>query len=194
MTLSGAGVTSADVTAALSSSDSVTLDSDLTNALTATVEDGKTLTFTAAQTQTHSVTVKAGGTVVIPTGKLIGGTDAVFSATGEVTLKSADSGVQVSASAGTLTLNGDMTIDDNDKLTLTGDATLVAAPGTELVIGDSKVESAVHNFYTSTSGSAPADGTYTYYSANTIQKADGSVCTHAAGWYTADGVSAVQAA
>ena len=121
------------------------------------------------------MTVKAGANLVIPNGALIG-KDGVFTATEDVTVKSANNGVQVEASAGTLTLNGKLTIDDNDSLTLKGTAKLVAKEGTVLTVGDSKVSvtSSNNNFYadaTDATADSVVDGAYTF---KTFTEAAGS--------------------
>ena len=82
----------------------------------------------------------------------------------------------VEASAGTLTLNGNLTIDDNDSLTLKGTAKLVAKEGTVLTVGDSKVSvtSSNNNFYadaTNATADSVVDGVYTF---KTFTEAAGS--------------------
>ena len=124
-TFLGAGADSKAINNALSNGD-VVIDAALSSAATVTVPAGRTLTFSAAQTQTHTVTVKAGATLVVPNGTLIG-EDGIVTATEDVTVKSANNGVQVEASAGTLTLNSNMKLGENDKIALTGSAKLVGA-------------------------------------------------------------------
>ena len=77
-----------------------------------------------------------------------------------------------------------MTIDDNDSLTLTGSATLVAAIGTELTTGTSTVSSAVQNFYddkADATGNAVANNTTYVYSTFTVGSGDSARPGHRLG-------------
>ncbi len=162
----GASANQAAINNALNNGD-VVINAALTSGATVTVPAGRTLTISAAQTQDSTITVKAGATLVIPNGTLIG-TNGAFTATGDVTVNTASNGVQIAASAGTLTLNGNITIDDNDSLTLTGTAKLVAAAGTVLTVDDTKVSVSGTglNFYDdkadATADSVASTGSYTY--------------------------------
>ena len=192
---SGNMAAASDLDAALAAGWSeVVVGADLTGAASATVKAGQTLKFTSAQSQNHTITVEPGAYVEVPNGKLIGGSDAAFSSTGTVTMNTNSGHVQLAASTGIITLNGDATIDDGDSVTLTGSATLVATAGTTLTVDDSGVSTAVLNFYTNnaTAGTANDNNTYTYYAANTIIKTDGTNSNNAAGWYTATAVAAIK--
>ena len=144
MTL-GSAATAADINAALTSGD-VVIDGDLSAAATIFVPAGRTLTISAQQTQTHTVTVDKDATLVIPNGTLLG-TNGMLTASGDVTVKSASGGVQVE-SAADLTINGTLKMGTSDKITLTGTAKLLGRTGAVFQVKSaSNVVITAGNFY-----------------------------------------------
>ena len=164
---SGEGATAAHLSIALAASNDVVVPGALSDAATVTVANGQKLTVTAKQTADHTVTVQSGAEVVMPGDvALIGGDDAVFTITNDVVVNCANDGVQMKASSGTITLNSSLTIDDDDRLTLSGSAVLVGTTGVELTVGDNAVTpGTTNNFFQNDGTSAattPISGTFTW--------------------------------
>lgn len=140
--------------------------------MTLNVPANTTLTIAAAQTNDVTINVAKGATLKVPNGTLVGANGA-FTAAGDVTVNTASGKTQIS-SAADLTLNSNVSLQNGDKITLTGSAKLLAKQAgiTLHIVNSGNVSVMVNNFYNDTSD-ATADGvanencTYTWTASGT---------------------------
>ena len=166
----GADANAADINLALSKGD-VTISGAL-DTMTLNVPANTTLTIAAAQTNDVTINVAKGATLKVPNGTLVGANGA-FTAAGDVTVNTASGKTQIS-SAADLTLNSNVSLQNGDKITLTGSAKLLAKQAgiTLHIVNSGNVSVMVNNFYNDTSD-ATADGvanencTYTWTASGT---------------------------
>lgn len=155
----------ADVTNALKKVDTVTVGHDLSSG-SVTVESGKTLILTAAQTSGVSVTIENGGTLVAPNGEIVGKNS--LTSAGDITVSSGGANLTVTANADVV-VNGDMVMGTNDTLNLSTYA-LKGVEGVTITIRNHSNTTCADNFFETMettnagelTGSADTTGTYTY--------------------------------
>ena len=168
---------SAGIQSDLDADDAATINTDLSQAVNVTVGNGQTLTVSAPQSQNHTITVKAGGKLVLPNGTEIGGSAIASNADLVVTSLNNGQNIRISASSGTITLTSNVTLSSGDELILSGNAQLVGTSSEQLTINGT-VTVATSNFYTSGNAQISAGtietGTYTW-TADANGAAEGTV-------------------